>query len=184
MAREHFGLAADANSADADPPGCTTTFETADGRAVLRQGATASYDLIVVDLSVGGFIDAAACTDLRRMLRPGGACVHNYNFAGAADQAKLGALTSSFAEVHRLVISGANTILVSCTEPTAPPPDTASSFPAMVERAARYPYASPLLFDLRADLGEVGGFHSEALVPVSQSRIAKPIDRQSLTLGP
>ena len=125
------------------------TLTNQDGRDALERGATATYDMIVVDLSVGDFIDARVSRNLRRLLRPGGVCVHNYNFAGAATQNKLGPLLAEFAEVHRLTVSASNTILISCTEPTRM---SFRDFPALIERAVNYPFATPLLFDLRKEM--------------------------------
>ena len=71
LARAHFDLEQAAE-------GVEVTVRVQDGQAALQQAAAASYDLVVVDLSVGSFVDAATCRDLRRVLRPGGVCVHNY----------------------------------------------------------------------------------------------------------
>ena len=71
LARAHFDLEQAAEGVD-------VTVRVQDGQVALQQAAAASYDLVVVDLSVGSFVDAATCRDLRRVLRPGGVCVHNY----------------------------------------------------------------------------------------------------------
>ena len=58
----------------------------------------------------------------------------------------LTSLEDSFAEVHRLEISAQNTVLVSATQ------EVGATFQQLTERAAKFPYATPLLFNLRDDL--------------------------------
>ena len=137
LARQHFAFGR------ADDTQTTTTVQVADGRVVLEQLPPSVYDLVVVDLSVAGFVDTKASADLRRVLRPGGVCVHNYNFSSGREG--LGALPMNFVEVHQLVIDASNTILVSTTEACG-----TDDFSLLVDAAVAFPYASPLLFDLRS----------------------------------
>ena len=137
LARQHFAFGR------ADDTQTTTTVQVADGRVVLEQLPPSVYDLVVVDLSVAGFVDTKASADLRRVLRPGGVCVHNYNFSSGREG--LGALPMNFVEVHQLVIDASNTILVSTTEACG-----TDDFSQLVDAAVAFPYASPLLFDLRS----------------------------------
>jgi hypothetical protein len=137
LARQHFAFGR------ADDTQTTTTVQVADGRVVLEQLPPSVYDLVVVDLSVAGFVDTTASADLRRVLRPGGVCVHNYNFSSGREG--LGALPMNFVEVHQLVIDASNTILVSTTEACG-----TDDFSLLVDAAVAFPYASPLLFDLRS----------------------------------
>jgi hypothetical protein len=130
-------------------------FVCEDALHALRRGDDGVYDVIVVDLPVAALVDGASCSHLRRLLRPGGVCVHNYNFAGEADYTALAPLAAAFEQVHRLVLSASNTLLFSSRSATGGPATAATSrdnFPALVEQAVSYPYAAPLLFDLRADL--------------------------------
>ena len=81
LARSHFDFGRH------EEAGAAVTVEVADGRAVLARSPAAAFDLVVVDLSVAGFVDAAAAADLRRVLRPGGVCVHNYNYSAGLSAA-------------------------------------------------------------------------------------------------
>jgi SAM-dependent methyltransferase len=138
LARQHFdfGLADDAQT--------TVTVQVGDGRDVLEQSPPSAYDLVMVDLSVAGFVDEQACSHLRRVLRPGGVCVHNYNFASGQEISDV--LPATFTQVHQLVIDANNTILVSTTAEIRGDDD----FNTLIDKAAAVPYASPLTFDLRA----------------------------------
>jgi spermidine synthase len=138
LARQYF------NFGRADDAQTTVTVQVADGREVLEQSPPSTYDLVMVDLSVAGFVDENACSDLRRVLRPGGVCVHNYNFASG--QAIPDALPANFSQAHQLVIDASNTILVSTTTKIHDGDD----FNKIVDQSVAFPYASPLPFDLRA----------------------------------
>ena len=148
LARRHF------NFGRADDAQTTTSVEVADGRAVLQRSPAAAYDIVVVDLSVAGFVDGTASADLRRVLKPGGLCINNYNFSGGLGTDSLGALPEHFVEVHRLVINAYNTILVSTTAPSvrADGKPGAAEFGQVVDAAVGYPFVRPLPFDLRSDL--------------------------------
>ena len=137
LARQHFDFGR------ADDAQTTVTVQVEDGRDFLERSPSSAYDLVMVDLSVAGFVDESACSHLRRVLRPGGVCVHNYNFAGRQEVSD--ALPATFAQVHQLIINATNTIFVSTTADICD-----DDFQTLVDKATTVPYASPLLFDLRA----------------------------------
>ena len=75
-------------------------------------------------------------------------------------------LEDSFAEVHRLEISAQNTVLVSATQ------EVGATFQQLTERAVSFPYATPLLFNLRDDLQALG--HSSAGTETSIMAAGEP----------
>lgn len=147
LARQYFDLGR------ADDAQTTVTVQVGDGRDFLEQSPPSVYDLVMVDLSVAGFVDETACLHLRRVLRPRGVCVHNYNFASG--QKVPDVLPATFAQVHQLVINATNTILVSTTAEVYADCD----FNALVDKAASFPYASPLAFDLRGVSSSISRVH-------------------------
>lgn len=138
LARKHFDFC---RAADAQT---TVNVQVGDGRLVLEQLPPSSYDLVVVDLPVAGLVDDRDCANLRRVLRPTGVCVHNYNFASGQDVPAT--LPAHFSEVHQLVIDASNTILASTTMKVSGDDD----FGKLIDKAMAVQYVPPLPFDLRA----------------------------------
>ena len=88
----------------------------------------------MVDLPTAGLVDDKAAVELRRILKPGGVCVHNYNFSRGGRS--LGGLPKFFSEVHSVVLSRYNTIVVSTTAHSTAAAVGATVAPAAMVSAA------------------------------------------------